>query len=528
MTVFASTRPATRARPGMLGERAQADGPAPVLADEDQLVVEAERVEERAEPARVVLERVQRRIARLVREAEADEVGQDDAHRLAGERDRDLAPEVAPRRVAVEHDAPGGPRPAPSRACAGRRRRRRASGGTAAGGRASRAVRAVHGYQPPGGPRSLSSLGGGCTGLGSGASRSSWGRRAGHASFGGGAHAGCGLAALARKAATTAADLIERRRLMSSMRCAADGLVVAMRARSSAVASGATVRACRASGGPSPASGAGATVRWRRQRSAAECAPLPASGGWRGRRRRFAAEALGAPRRALSCAGPVGRGGEGRAGGRRRRAAAKAPSAARFYRRGGRPAAASGGGIGVTGARGGGGGERKMPSARSASRIACWRMWSSPSSMGAGLSSPRGSLAAAGADVVAAAAGGCSDSRRTLNGAAATGSRVRSASASTTSGAGPSRSPARAARASARRGGRFADDEHVAVTIGFAPRAGEQQRRIGAIEQQLAVDDEDAARGVARQPRASSCASRRGQPSSVSSVAAAPPSSALR
>ena len=46
---------------------------------------------------------------------------------------------------------------------------------------------------------------------------------------------------------------------------------------------------------------------------------------------------------------------------------------------------------------------------------------------------------------------------------------------------------------------RFADHEHVAVAVDLAPRAGEQQRRIGRIEQQLAVDDEHAAPAVARQ-----------------------------
>ena len=65
-----------------IGERAQADGAAPVLADEDEpaaggarCAVGDECVEERAEPARVVLERVHRRIARLVGEAETDESG---------------------------------------------------------------------------------------------------------------------------------------------------------------------------------------------------------------------------------------------------------------------------------------------------------------------------------------------------------------------------------------------------------------------------------------------------------------------
>src|SRR5206468_10524812 len=61
-------------------------------------------VDQGPEPAGVALELVLARACRLVREAEAHEVGDDEAQRLAVKRGHYLAVEEAPGRVAVEQE----------------------------------------------------------------------------------------------------------------------------------------------------------------------------------------------------------------------------------------------------------------------------------------------------------------------------------------------------------------------------------------------------------------------------------------
>src|SRR5206468_2599943 len=111
-------------------------------------------------------------------------------------------------------------------------------------------------YQLPGGPRSLSSLGGGCTGLAT--ARVTFQLAPKSAAMAASAAArtpGWALAALARRAATTAALLTLRILPMSAIRWAALGLVVATRANSSSDALSAT-----ATGAPSGSLAAAASA----------------------------------------------------------------------------------------------------------------------------------------------------------------------------------------------------------------------------------------------------------------------------
>ncbi len=130
--------------------------------------------------------------------------------------------------------------------------------------------------------------------------------------------------------------------------------------------------------------------------------------------------------------------------------------------------------------------------------------------MGAGLSSPRASVAGAAAGAATVAR------RRRMQRQPAHGERRRRHRIARARAIGQhhqrrrlagcrrqERPPALAER------GRLADDEHVAFAIGLAARAAEQQRRVGRLGEQLTVDDEARrARGVApgrapaRAPRA--------------------------
>ena len=90
----------------MLADQAQADEPAPVLADQRD-VGQVEPVEEQlAHPLDVTGEGVVGALGRLVRSAEADQVGGHDLQPGTREHGNHLAVEVRPRRLAVQqqHD----------------------------------------------------------------------------------------------------------------------------------------------------------------------------------------------------------------------------------------------------------------------------------------------------------------------------------------------------------------------------------------------------------------------------------------
>jgi hypothetical protein len=84
--------------------RPQPDGTAPVLGRQHD-VVGRELIEQRAEPPAVALDGVHRGIARLVGQAEADQIGDDQPqpHLCRLQLGDDLAPQETPARVAVQH-----------------------------------------------------------------------------------------------------------------------------------------------------------------------------------------------------------------------------------------------------------------------------------------------------------------------------------------------------------------------------------------------------------------------------------------
>jgi hypothetical protein len=82
-----------------IGHCPDANRPTPVLHYQDQ-IIESEFIDQPPKPVDVIIEGVRRR-PRLVGEAQADQVGHDHPHRLAGKCQRYLAIEKAPAGVAV-------------------------------------------------------------------------------------------------------------------------------------------------------------------------------------------------------------------------------------------------------------------------------------------------------------------------------------------------------------------------------------------------------------------------------------------